>query len=312
MTTQTGISLVATLLLLCSINISAQQVADTDFQPPIASPAYQTGRGPLVLIDEAHFNFHTATGRYTAFASLLRRDGYVVRGSAEKFSAQTLRGARVLVIANALNERNQQDWSLPTPPAFTAEEVSAVKEWVGQGGALLLIADHMPFPGAAENLAAAFGIRFSNGFARRIPQGNGPDAFSRSNRSLAEHQITNGRTTDERIDTVVSFTGSAFTVPNGAEPLMLLDETWESLEPDTAWQFDDKTRKVSLRGWLQGAVLRVGKGRVAVFGEAAMFSAQLTGPQRRPMGMNAPVAKQNPQFLLNVMHWLTGILAGKS
>jgi hypothetical protein len=47
---------------------------------------------------------------------------------------------------------------------------------------------------------------------------------------------------------------------------------------------------------------------VAVFGEAAMFSAQVSGPQRRPMGMNAPRAGQNPQFLLNVMHWLAGLL----
>jgi hypothetical protein len=50
--------------------------------------------------------------------------------------------------------------------------------------------------------------------------------------------------------------------------------------------------------------MKVGKGRVAVFGEAAMFSAQLDGP-RQPMGMNAPGAEQNHQLLLNVMHWLS-------
>jgi hypothetical protein len=47
---------------------------------------------------------------------------------------------------------------------------------------------------------------------------------------------------------------------------------------------------------------------VAVFGEAAMFSAQLAGPARMPMGMNHPLAKQNTQFALNVMHWLSGML----
>ena len=26
------------------------------------------------------------------------------------------------------------------------------------------------------------------------------------------------------------------------------------------------------------------------------------------MGMNSPDAAQNPQFLLNVMHWLSGLL----
>ncbi|MBI3470619.1 MAG: hypothetical protein HY013_04620 [Candidatus Solibacter usitatus] len=34
------------------------------------------------------------------------------------------------------------------------------------------------------------------------------------------------------------------------------------------------------KGYLQGAVLPFGKGRVAVFGEAAMFSAQLSGRTR--------------------------------
>jgi hypothetical protein len=50
--------------------------------------------------------------------------------------------------------------------------------------------------------------------------------------------------------------------------------------------------------------MKVGKGRVAVFGEAGMFTAQLTG-KKGTMGMNAPEAEQNPQLLLNVMHWLS-------
>jgi hypothetical protein len=37
-----------------------------------------------------------------------------------------------------------------------------------------------------------------------------------------------------------------------------------------------------------------------------MFSAQLSGDE--PMGMNAPLAEQNFQLVLNVMHWLSGIL----
>jgi hypothetical protein len=43
---------------------------------------------------------------------------------------------------------------------------------------------------------------------------------------------------------------------------------------------------------------------VVCFGEAALFSAQLAGPQQRPVGMNAPGAEQNPQLLLNLIHWL--------
>jgi hypothetical protein len=47
---------------------------------------------------------------------------------------------------------------------------------------------------------------------------------------------------------------------------------------------------------------------VAFFGEAAMFSAQVAGREKRPMGMNAPMAEQNSQFALNTLHWLIGLI----
>ena len=78
--------------------------------------------------------------------------------------------------------------------------------------------------------------------------------------------------------------------------------------PNVAWQFSRLTPRLAGAGMLQGAVLTHGRGRVAVFGEAAMFSAQVSGPQRNPMGMNNPAAPQNARFLLNVLHWLSGAL----
>jgi hypothetical protein len=53
--------------------------------------------------------------------------------------------------------------------------------------------------------------------------------------------------------------------------------------------------------------MKIEKGSVAVFGEAAMFSAQLAGPTKQKSGMNAPGAEQNHQLLLNVIHWLTRV-----
>jgi len=58
-------------------------------------------------------------------------------------------------------------------------------------------------------------------------------------------------------------------------------------------------------GMMQGAALEVGNGRVVILGEAGMFSAQEFGEIK--MGMNYPPAKQNGQFALNVMHWLSGL-----
>jgi hypothetical protein len=300
-------ALVALLILcvLCAVT-RAQQVADPDFKPAVERPAYKQGRGPRVLLDEAHHNFHTATGRYQPFAELLRRDGYVVEASAKPFNRASLKGARVLVIANALAERNVGNWTLPTPSAFTDEEIEAVRAWVRGGGSLFLIADHMPMGGAAQKLGAAFGVRWNNGFALPEKQGAGTLFFSRADGTLKEQAVTRGRSEAERIERVATFTGSAFQVESDTvEPLLVFGKGVVTLMPQVAWQFTPETPRESVEGWYQGATMRYGKGRVALFGEAAMFSAQLGGPNRTPLGMNAPEAKQNPQLLLNVLHWLS-------
>jgi hypothetical protein len=274
--------------------VAAQQVPDTAFHPPIPKPAFLPQSGPVVLLDEAHFNFHTSTGRYLPFAELLRRDGYVVTPSTRLFSPDVLRVASVLVVSNALNERNQKDWRPPTPPAFTPIEVEAVRDWVSAGGALLLIADHAPFAGAAEAMGRAFGIRFLDGAVNR-KGGGGPIVFRKLDGTLIDHPITKG------IDEVATFTGSSFQMDTLGQPLLVLG-------PETySFAAQNDPHPVPVSGRLQGAVLPFGKGKVAVFGEAAMFSAQLAGPNKMPMGMNAPTARQNPQFLLNVVHWLTGV-----
>lgn len=304
--------LVGGAMLADSRGLAAQQVADTAYAPPIVNPEFPYGEGPLVLIDEAHHNFHTADGRYLAFARLLRRDGYAVEPNRQPFTSAVLARADVLVIANALAEKDADpdDWRLPTPSAFSRAEIDAVEEWVRRGGSLLLIADHMPIPGAAESLAAAFGLRFQNGFAIDTTTGYGTATFRRSDGSLRPHAIVDGRTPQERVDSVTVFTGQAFRSDPEAttEPLMVLPENWVLLLPEVAWELSDTTPRIPAAHLLQGAVLEHGDGRVAAFGEAAMFTAQVSGPARRPMGMNVPAASQNYRLALNVLHWLTGRL----
>jgi hypothetical protein len=285
----------------------AQQVPDSAFMPPVPNPLYKPGEGPVVLIDEAHFNFHTADGRYQPFAALLRRDGYDVRASKTTFNKASLKDGKILVVANALAEKNQNEWTLPTPSAFTTDEVAAVRDWVEKGGSLFLIVDHMPFPGAAENLAKAFGITFLNGYAID-PNVQGPMVFRLADGSLKSHAILNGRNSSEKVDAVATFTGSAFKAEREVQPLIVLGSSVVAAMTTTAGRITKETPRVPVNGWYQGAVMRFGRGRVAIFGEAAMFSAQLAGPNKGPMGMNAPIASKNPQFLLNIMHWLSGNL----
>jgi len=300
--------LFVSLLLVLYGCVQAQQIGDPDFDPRIDNPAYPAGKGPTVLIDEAHNNFHTAEGRYRPFAELLRKDGYRVTAFEGKLTPNSLQNGDILVIANALHKSNVESWALPTPSAFTKKEISAVEEWVRNGGALLLIADHMPFPGAANDLAAAFGFIFNNGFAHAPSKGGQGTRFSREDGSLRDHQVTRGSAPDEKIDFVVTFTGQAFRGPPQAEPLLVFGKSSYSLMPQRAWEFTDDTAKISVEGWFQGAARRYGKGRIAVFGEAAAFTAQLSGPQKVKMGMNNPSAAQNYRFVLNVMHWLSGLM----
>jgi hypothetical protein len=288
--------------------VPAQPMPDTDFNPPIEKPAYPQGHGPRVMIDEAHCNWHTATGRYLPFAQLLRRDGYVVQASKSTFRKEVLELGSILVIANALNERNNNYWVPPYPSAFADDEIKEVRDWVSAGGSLLLIADHLPWPAAANQLASAFGVHYSPGHALDEKTQAEPMIFRRSDGTLAEHPITSGRSTQERVASVATFTGSAFRVDHGGEPLLVFGPGIVSFTPTNFWMYKADTPRIPVTGWFQGAVLRVGRGRVAVFGEAGMFSAQVDGPKREPFGMNTPAAKENPQFILNLLHWLSGLL----
>jgi hypothetical protein len=310
-----GALIVAVIMLLAACGGSgddradSDQLADLDFKPDVADPTWAIGEGPQIVIDEAHANFHTAKGRYEPFAELARRDGFAVQSNDATLTSESLANVDILVIANAVNERNVDDWSLPTPSAFSPEEVEAVRGWVEGGGSLLLIVDHMPFPGAAAKLGAAFGIEFNNGFALRR-QKEGQIVFEADSGGLGKHPIVHGRDRDESIDHVMSFAGTAFTIRAGTThwPLLVLPAGTRLHLPDVAWEFSEQTERRDASGMLQGAALDVGRGRVATFGEAGMFTAQVRGEDREPVGMNNPNASHNARFVLNVLHWLAGIL----
>jgi hypothetical protein len=283
----------------------SQQVADTNFNPVIYRPEYAFAKGPVILIDEGHNNFHTAEGRYLPFARLLRTDGYVVRRTDGEFNQQKLTKARILVIANALNSLNIEDWFLPTPSAFTSTEIEVVRRWVEAGGSLFLIADHMPMGGAAADLAAVFGFEFTNGFAADTAT-PGPAYFHRKDNTLLDCSVTNGRNSLETVNKVVTFTGQAFKTPAGATTILRFDEQYLLLETDTAWVFNSDTKYTPIKDWSQGAYMKYGKGRLVFFGEAAMFTAQLAGPSQTRIGMNSDYAEENYRLLLNIIHWLDG------
>lgn len=280
----------------------AQQVADPDVDLSVAGPAYAANQGPRVAIDAGHGNYHTVDGRYAPFARLLRNDGYRVAGREGPLTAASLRDVDVLVIANAQGEADPANRFI-SAPAITVEEAATLRRWVEGGGALLLIADHAPFPSAIAPLSAAFGVDWANVYALQ-PGAGGADVFTPDS-GLADSPVRRGEGGGEPVGRVRTFTGSAFTPPAGAIPLLVLGPGWRLVEPGPGGPTPaSAATSPDGAGRVQGALLQVGRGRVAFMGEAAMFSAQLQGPERRPMGMNAPGAEENKTFLRNVFRWL--------
>lgn len=106
----------------------------------------------------------------------------------------------------------------------------------------------------------------------------------------------------------MTFTGQAIRIPAGATSILKFDDSHLLMETDTAWVFDSHTRYSKIKDWSQGAYMTYGKGRVVMFGEAAMFTAQLAGANQNKFGMNSVYAEENYKLLLNIVHWLDGKL----
>jgi hypothetical protein len=310
------------LVLAETAKLHAQVVSDLSFGTTVANPVYPLEH-PRVVIDEAHFNYHTASDRYKPLALLLRSDGYEVDAGTAKFDLESLRATKVLIVANARGgPENSADVG---KPAFTEAECDAVSEWVRTGGALLLIADHSPYGGAAANLAQRFGVVMGEGHVFDLANSDTNPTilvFSKDNGLLGSHVITRGRTGVENVKRIVAFEGQSLSVPPDATILMKLGST--AYESDSrqelqlarsAAQSNPAPRALieharSVADAAQGLAMKFGRGRIVMIGEAAMFSAQLQRQAERPdfkFGMNA-AGNDDRQFALNVMHWLSGAL----
>jgi len=291
------------LLVLTLVTTAlAQQSADPHFDARVDKPTF-TKNFPRVLFDEVHFNFDTTNNRYKPFADLLFNDGYHIAVNRQQFTKTSLATHKILVIVNPLGVEDMDDEGADSP-AFTPAECEVVNDWVRGGGALLFIVDHAPFASAAEILAKQLGVDMSRSettdAANSDKEFNLPSVivYSRENHQLAESAITNGRNDTERVNRVIVFSGQSLKGPQGSEAFLKLAD-------GAVNEIDGKS--ASAAGRAQGIAFRLGKGRVVVLGDAAMLSAQVTGSDNQPIGMNVPNI-DNRQLALNIMHWLSGIL----
>ncbi len=274
-----------------------------------------------IFFDVGHNSIYEPDNK-ASLISWLRSKGYTVVEVSGPIDQAMLRQAEILLLALPLADVNafrtlppsieEQNavWRLPTPSAYSEDEVAAISGWVSQGGGLLLVFDHMPLSGAAQDLAGQFGIEVANGFtvdqmvledARTPPRvaQAGSIVFRRSDGSLAAHVLTDGGMDRPRIDSIATFVGSAFRLPAEGASLLTLGQTFVTLLPEVAWQFDADTSLRASGGWSQGGVVEFGQGRLAAFAEAGILAV----PSMLEAS-NDPQS-QNPALLLRVLGWLS-------
>jgi hypothetical protein len=282
-----------TLLLAIATPALAQQVVDPNADTNVTDPAFVAGKGPVVVVDSGHDEFQTLAKNYAPFGALLTHDGYVVRDFDTPISVANLVGAGVLVIVDPVNSKDPPDRpKYQSTSAFTPREIATITDWVKNGGALLMIADHPPYAGGLRALASSFGFDIEMYAAQKVAQKDADaEFFSFANGGLVDGPLTHG------LPQIQTFYGTAFTAPAAATPLLRFDSTWKML-------VTDKPPRPMTPNDLRGAALPVGKGRVVLLAEAGAWTAQLVGKKKRFMGFEAPGAEGNKRFIRSVVYWL--------
>lgn len=291
-------------VILLGTTVHAQQSADPLFKAIVDNPAF-TKNFPRVLFDENHYNSETVNGRYKPFADLLFSDGYHIVSNRKPFTKESLQTFKILVIVNPLGAEDSDEVGADRP-ALSEEECDAIVEWIRSGGSLLLIADPAPFAAAAQNLATRLGLEMSKGHTTDPANSNKESGdlsiitYLRDKQLLAAHAITNGRSDAERVNRVMTFMGQSLKGPAGSDAFLKLADT-------AVDNLATPATSASAAGRAQGIAFRLGKGRVVTLADAAMLSAQVTGSDNKPFGMNTPDV-DNKQLALNIMHWLSSLL----
>ena len=305
----------------------------------------------MVLFDQAHHNFMRSNRTARHLLDLLRNDGYRIRSRYDPLDTNALSNVDVLIIANPY-AHSADDWyhrgyewwkwsAESAAPAIGDDEITAIVRFVRDGGSLLLAVGGAPWAGAASELATALGIQFRNADTRapgQVPETEfesrgvhfmrsdlreqmrqaNPDSAARSGVMPTSHPIVRGDGTDsERLWQVQSYLGQSIVGPAGSVSLLDLPDDavdWFKESPGAEWQ------TLPAAGRSQAVAFELGKGRIVVVADAAVFFARVWRARSiaAPMAMAWPedlaasvdpdygATPMNRQFALNVMHWLSG------
>jgi len=284
------------------------QAPDTEFSYQIDHPAYQQGKGPRITIHDRNSPF-VRDGGLMAFNNLVTGDGYQVTQHRFSLDADVLASTDVLMIANAYSAKFRSRSVLDPPSVYTDAEIKTLIDWVFAGGALLILADHSPLGGGTKKLSAAFGFTQMSGYLIKDRGSPGEDQlfinYKVETGLNTNHPITNGDTGRRKLKQFMTFGGQALIPPPEAQSILTIQKGYVSLVTLQLHRELNTATRINSEALSMGAVLKYGKGRVAIFGEAGGFTSQIFN-KTNLMGFIHPQGKENPEFVLSTMRWLSG------
>ena len=304
------------LVALCSVVFNAAVFAadwpmsnDPGFDTSVERPMYEHSKGPTILLDAGHHNFHVTEGFIKPFAELAAADGYKTTVGSAKFTPDYLRSFDIVMVITALPFEFTSKTEVTTEITFSDLEIEALHDWVSSGGALLVFSEHAPFDQAINPLLKRFGVTSSVGtiadpvhYDKTLGR-EGWVVFTQENGLLnADHPIVKGRDESETINSVVTFGGSALTGDEYVN-IFRLSDTAENRRHPTGVGPDGMGDSQALAG-------EVGEGRILVFGDSNGFTAMNFDGEDgsvNSLGMNT-AHHDWKQMVLNSLHWLSGDL----
>jgi hypothetical protein len=300
-------NLILAVSLLFAFASYGQMLNDSSFDAHVAHPKYKSGQGPFILFDAGHFNFIVHMGLAKPLIDVATSDGYRVSVDSLKFTKSYLSKYKMLVIFPAMPFTFGSKKQVTDEITFTPDELTALHDWVSEGGSLLMFDEHAPIDKSVTPLFNKFGIQLSIGIVSdslnyetkySIPGKESLLTFARSNGLLnPNHPITQGEKAGEQINNIMSYgggglTGAGYTNLFKLSPSAIIKKYSGSEASGTA-------NSQALAG-------NYGKGKVAAFGDCNGFTAMyvMFKSTKFSAGMQVPEYDWK-QFALNTLHWLS-------
>ena len=234
-------------------------------------------------------------------------DGYQVKVDSMKFTKAYLAPYKMLVIFPAMPFKFGSKAQVTDEITFTSDELTALHDWVSQGGSLLMFNEHAPIDKSVTPLFNKFGIQLSIGivsdsinYETTYPISNKESLlkFTRSNGLLnTDHPITQGEKKGEEITNIMSYSGGGLTGAGYTNIFKLSPSA--TIKKHNGSAPSGTANSQALAG-------KFGKGKVVALGDCNGFTAMYMMNNSTKISAGMQVAGYDwKQFAINTLHWLS-------